>query len=80
MPLLAGVHFENRFYYVIDVALGIDTARNGQTQQLVARGLTEHDRAVSHGADAGVPVKLDGQGLAGELVRRNVRHMRAASI
>ena len=71
---LPRIHFENRFHHVIDVALRVNAAGDGQAQQFVAgvrrRTSPSRSRPTAH---AGVPVEFDGQRLAGKLVPRDMR-------
>src|ERR1035438_235800 len=69
----ARVHFENRFDQVIDVALRVDAARDGQAQQFMASVLAEHHRAYFDATHACVAVELDRERLAGKFVFRNMR-------
>src|SRR4051812_49327680 len=71
---------ENGLDNVVDVTLGVDSARNGQAHQLhwsrcflaVVVWTPKHDGANLHSPDARFAIEFGHQGLAGELERGNV--------
>ena len=64
---------EDDFNQVVNVALRVDAARNGEAHEVHLRGGGEHQRADFDGANAAFEIKFGGEGDAGELVLRNVR-------
>ena len=65
--------FEDDFDHVVDVALGVDAARDGEADQIHLGGGAEHQGADFDGADAAFEIEFVGQGDAGKLIGRNVR-------
>jgi hypothetical protein len=65
--------FEDNFYYVIHVTLGVDAARNSKTNQVHFRGRAEHEPANFHGANSAFKIKFHGQRYTRELFERDVR-------
>ena len=57
---------------VVDVALGVGAARDGEADQVHCGGLAEHEGADLDGTDAALEVEFGGEGYAGELVERDV--------
>ena len=54
--MLARIHFENGFHYIIDMALRVDAARDGEAQQFMPRRFAEHHRANLYRPYARMPV------------------------
>jgi hypothetical protein len=54
--VFARVHFENCLNNVINVALSVDPARDRETEELVARLISEHEGTDLDGTDSGVPI------------------------
>ncbi len=74
-------HLEDCLHYIVDVALGVDPAGDGQAHQLhgswrflPALGITaaEHHGADLDRADSGLAIELHHQRLAGQLQRRDL--------
>ena len=61
--------FENDFDHIIDMALRVDAARNGQTDEVQLGIGAKHQRANFDRADSAFQVQLIGQRDARELVR-----------
>ena len=64
--------FQDHFDNIVDVALRINAAGNGQAHEIHLRGGGEHQRTDFYGADSAFQIKLCCQGYAGELVGGNV--------
>ena len=54
--VLVGVYFEDGLNEVIDVALGIDAAGDGEPKELMLRIFSEHHGPDLDGANSGVPI------------------------
>src|SRR6202158_6394172 len=65
--------FQNHLDYIVDMALGVDAARDGEADQVHLGGGGEHQRADFDGADSAFEVEFGGKSYAGELIGRNVR-------
>ncbi len=69
------------FYHVIDVALSVDAAWNGEPQQLVPCRTGEHEAADFDASDAGVAIEFDRERLSRELMGGTVgQHARGIDI
>src|SRR5208337_513094 len=65
--------FEDDFNHVVDVALGVDAAGNGEAHEVhLCRG-SEHQRADLDRADAAFEIEFIGEGYGGKMIGRNVR-------
>src|ERR1700687_3301972 len=65
--------FQNHLDYIVDMALGVDAARDGEADQVHLRGGREHQRADFDGADSAFEVEFGGKSYSRELIGRNVR-------
>jgi hypothetical protein len=75
--LAAAPDFQDDLDHIINVALGIDTAWDGEPHQVHFGGITEHEGADFHAADAALQVEFAGQSYAGKLLCRDVGEERA---
>ena len=66
-------HCQDHFDHVIDVALGVNAARNGQPHQVHLAPRRKHQRANLHRANSAFQIQLRSQRHAGKLLQRNVR-------
>src|SRR5690349_17691892 len=64
--------FEDDFDDVVNVALRVRSARDGEAHEVHLGGFAEHQRADLDGAYATFEIKLVGERDAGELLERDV--------
>src|ERR1700693_462069 len=65
--------FQYHLDYIVNMALGVDAARDGETDQVHLSGGGEHQRADFDGADSAFEVEFGGKSYSRELIGRNVR-------
>ena len=60
------------FHHIVNVALGVNTTRDGKTNQVHRRRCSEHQRANLNRTNSAFEIKFVGQRDARETVRRNL--------
>src|SRR5450631_4870329 len=65
--------FEDDLDDVVDMALGVDAAGDGEAHEIHLRSGSKHQSADFYGADSAFQIKFCGEGYAGELVGGDVR-------
>ena len=58
---------------VVDVALGVGAARDGEADEVHFGDLAEHEGSDFYGADAAFEIEFGGESYAGKLIQRDVR-------
>src|SRR5208337_2941146 len=64
---------EDDFHHIVDVALGVDAAGNGQAHQVHIRGCSKHQGSDLYRADAAFEIEFVGEGNGRKMIGRNVR-------
>src|SRR5258708_1973538 len=66
-------HFANYFDQIVDVALRINAARNGEPDKIHLRGTGKHQSANLDRANTALQIEFSGEGDPRKLLRRNLR-------